>query len=77
MTHPKKVWHRGTDGGWRLHTMEAVDANHAVRVDPEHWSFEKPNGVLFKPVIEIESSSPVLTEDHLDLERRHGEEEQS
>lgn len=42
MTHPKKVWHLNDEKGWHRLTMEAVDANHAVEVDPAHWSFEKP-----------------------------------
>lgn len=42
MTHPKKVWHHTDEKGWHQVTMEAVDANHAVSVDPDHWSFEKP-----------------------------------
>ena len=42
MTHPKKVWHRTDEKDWHQVTMEAVDANHAVSVDPDHWSFEKP-----------------------------------
>lgn len=49
MTHPKKIWHLNDEKGWHQTTMEAVDANHAVSVDPDHWSFEKPAD----PVAEI------------------------
>lgn len=42
MTHPKNVWHLNDDRVWIKMTMEAVDANHAVDVDPDRWSFEKP-----------------------------------
>lgn len=41
MTHAKKVWHLD-DKGWRQITMEAIDAHHAVAVDPKHWSFADP-----------------------------------
>jgi len=42
MLHGKKVWHLNDEKGWHQLTMEAIDANHAVSADPEHWSFEKP-----------------------------------
>jgi len=42
LIHPQKVWHRTDEKGWHVLTMEAVDARHAVDVDPANWAFEKP-----------------------------------
>lgn len=54
MTHPKKVWHLNDEKGWHQLTMEAIDANHAVATDPEHWAFEKPAEPVL-PAVEDES----------------------
>lgn len=56
MTHPKKIWHLTEEHGWQVRTMEAIDANHAVSVDPEHWSFEKPSDEPVEAVEDVDLS---------------------
>lgn len=57
MEDGKIIWHkidekRDDDGkvvveakDWHTVELHATDANHAVSVDPDHWSIEKPDGV--------------------------------
>lgn len=61
MTHPKKVWHKD-EKGWHSLIMEAVDANHAVAVDPANWAFEKPPE---------DEPLPELREIEVDLGQKH------
>ena len=74
MTHPKKIWHL-IEGRWHPKIMEAIDANHAVEVDPENWSFAKPEGTpdMPEPKIVKHSDTPaeVVTEKPADQTEHH------
>lgn len=59
MIHPKKVWHLVEGKGWHKKIMEAVDATHAVSVDPEHWSFTNPDDAS---ETESQPHEPTVTE---------------
>lgn len=39
----KSVWYKDPEKGWVQVRMHAVDANHAVSVDPENYSFFEPS----------------------------------
>lgn len=62
----KTVWHKSDlpedkEKGWHKVSLEDIDANHAVDVDPEHWSLENPDDI--PPVVEAaEPVEPVETE---------------
>lgn len=43
MADMRTLWFKGDDDtDWRPVPMAAIDATHALEVDPEHWKAEKP-----------------------------------
>lgn len=44
MAARKQVWDIGAEGGPKLVEMWAVDADEAVKNDPERWTFTPPEG---------------------------------
>lgn len=42
MADMKTLWFKGEDGEWKPVSLHAIDANHALEADPEHWAQSKP-----------------------------------
>lgn len=43
MSDFRGLWFKGDDDPeWKLVQLHAIDAAHALEVDPEHWKTEKP-----------------------------------
>lgn len=46
MAEMRTLWFKGDDDReWQPVALHAVDAAHALEVDPDHWKAEKPQPV--------------------------------